>query len=235
MDSEVLTYMMLNAMPVLAVSAIGITVAVIHLQRWPKPARLVIGGCAILFTVAIVFPFIDRILIDVLSDFSRRSPFSIIILLDLIQVLLNAAAVALLLMAVFVGRDTELPIIEIEVPEAALTFTHEQIEIGRPLVEIQTLLQEQGVNRETFVAIQSRLKQEKVATLRAAGRKNMEFGALWCAGGLGATILALASDPRIGPKYVLTCFAVVYGSIHFVSGVKQLFDAKSKTADDLGS
>jgi hypothetical protein len=231
MSLQTLAYLLLNATPVLVVSAAGFAVSLIYAKLWPRPARLMMLGCGILFTVAIVFPFVSHIIGNAAPDFLPDSRYSIMMALDLIKGLCNVVAIGLLLMAVFIERSPAPQDLEIVVPEAAAKFAREQSENGTPWNQINESLRQQGWDETTLAAVQVKLRQQSVTRRCAAGRKNMEFGAIWCAGGVGANILGLIADPQIGPKYVLTTCAIIYGGSHFVWGVKQVFNARYGTSE----
>lgn len=86
--------------------------------------------------------------------------------------------------------------------------------------ETKAALIENGLRAEdadvVIANLQNQYKQEK----REAGNKNMLYGALWCVGGLLATILtySAASD---GGTYVVAWGAVIFGAIQFFKGVFQ--------------
>jgi len=74
---------------------------------------------------------------------------------------------------------------------------------------------------------QSARLQEEMASLegdmiRAAGQKNMIYGACWCIGGLAVTLLSLAaaSGPG-GGRFIMAWGAIIFGAIQFFKGAAQ--------------
>ena len=90
----------------------------------------------------------------------------------------------------------------------------------KSIEETKAALIENGLRAEeadvVIANLQNQYKQEK----RAAGNKNMLYGALWCVGGLLVTILtySAASD---GGTYVVAWGAVIFGAIQFFKGLFQ--------------
>lgn len=65
--------------------------------------------------------------------------------------------------------------------------------------------------------LNTRYKEEE----KKAGRSNMLFGALWCIGGIIATVMSYNAASGAG-TYVVAWGAVLYGAVQFIKGVGQV-------------
>ena len=65
--------------------------------------------------------------------------------------------------------------------------------------------------------LNTRYKEEE----KKAGRSNMLFGALWCIGGIIATVMSYNAASG-GGTYVVAWGAVLYGAVQFIKGVGQV-------------
>jgi hypothetical protein len=62
--------------------------------------------------------------------------------------------------------------------------------------------------------------EDPIAARRAAGRRNMLVGGLWCAGGLIVTLVSLAASAG-GGTYIVAWGAILFGAIQFIRGSGQ--------------
>ena len=65
--------------------------------------------------------------------------------------------------------------------------------------------------------LNTRYKEEE----KKAGRSNMLFGALWCIGGIIATVMSYNAASG-GGTYIVAWGAVLYGAVQFIKGVGQV-------------
>ena len=72
------------------------------------------------------------------------------------------------------------------------------------------LLDEEGVEAENAVAIVNYLSKRTKSQKREAANRDMTFGALWCAGGIVATVADIG--------YIFWG-AIVFGAIQFFKGL----------------
>ena len=86
--------------------------------------------------------------------------------------------------------------------------------------DIVNNLVEQGLDSESATAVVNNLDQMRNEQVRAQGKKNMAFGALWAVGGTVVTA-ATYSAASGGGTYVVAWGAIVFGAIQFIQGLVQ--------------
>jgi hypothetical protein len=106
------------------------------------------------------------------------------------------------------------------VVQIAYAFAAEQMERGSSCAQVEGLLVENGLGRAAAFAIVSDLSEKRTAAIRAASRKNVVYGALWCIGGLIVTIVSY-SEATDGGRYVVAYGAIVFGAIQLFRGLGQ--------------
>jgi hypothetical protein len=99
---------------------VGVVLSVVHFKRIGKPALFALAGCGTLFLIAAVFPFIQGYLLS--GDNGQRTIAERSLWMGvagLVRMLLQAAAFALLLAAIFVDRSAPADVgyEEVSVPE----------------------------------------------------------------------------------------------------------------------
>lgn len=217
-----------QSLPMLVVGAIGISLAWIYREIWPKPARLLAIGCLFLIFND-VLPRIPRMLMRL--DVRNDSIYFILFLASSYLEMLNAAAAAIMIAAVCVDREPDLPDIVHEAPNSTLAYAREQLDKDAPWSEIEAALQAQGLEGAIIEAVRAQLDQDRITRLRVTSNKNLQFGGLLCAGAIGATQVSLAVERRIGWKYVLVYCAVTYGLYHVILGLRQRLRADHPDED----
>ena len=106
--------------------------------------------------------------------------------------------------------------------QAIYSYAGQQMRNGVAPAVIEKTLIKQGLDAETAAGVVSNLMQAKAKALKAAGRKNMLYGALWCIGGTVVTALSYQAAANAGGgKYVLAWGAILFGGIQFFRGMIQ--------------
>jgi len=108
-----------------------------------------------------------------------------------------------------------------EVVRQIYVYTAEQLEAGVSSATVVEQLIERGLSREDAALVVRQTREAQSDGNRAAGRKNMVVGALWCLGGLAVTYFSYQSAASGGGRYVVTWGAVVFGAVQFFRGLAQ--------------
>ena len=82
-----------------------------------------------------------------------------------------------------------------------------------------------AVGQEGFIDGQTSLRREAEVT-KAAGAKNMLYGALWCIGGIVVTVGSMSAASG-GGSYVMAWGAILFGGLQFLQGLYQYLTAKA--------
>ena len=110
--------------------------------------------------------------------------------------------------------------------EAVYNFAAQRLAsgVGPHLVE-QELMQ-QGLDPQSARTVVSELSRVKSSALRSAGLKNMGIGALFCIGGIIATVVtySIASESG-GGTYIIAWGPAIFGGIQFFRGLFQVATA----------
>lgn len=109
-----------------------------------------------------------------------------------------------------------------QVVEAVYEYAAEEMEKGTPEAQIKSLLVEKGLDKETAETVVTNLVEYRAQSLRAAGFRNIVFGALWCIGGIVVTAISYSAAVNGGGTYLVTWGAVVFGAVQFFRGLIQL-------------
>ncbi|HEV2176083.1 MAG TPA: hypothetical protein VGW33_02620 [Terriglobia bacterium] len=83
-----------------------------------------------------------------------------------------------------------------------------------------------SAGNEGFVDGQTRIKVVPEAT-KAAGRKNMLRGGLWCVGGIVVTVATYSAAASGGGTYFVAWGAILFGGIQFFKGMYQFLTASA--------
>jgi hypothetical protein len=109
-----------------------------------------------------------------------------------------------------------------QVVDAAYGFAAEQMQYGVAPSGIQQGLTERGLDAGEASVVVHHLERAHVEARKAAGRKNMIFGALWCFGGIALTALTYRAAANAGGgKSIVAWGAILFGGIQFVRGLIQ--------------
>lgn len=87
--------------------------------------------------------------------------------------------------------------------------------------EIERKLMDKGLDEESAAVVVKNLFQARSKVLKEQGRKNMLYGALWCAGGAIVTLVTYDSASKGGGRYIVAWGAIIFGAIQFFRGLMQ--------------
>jgi hypothetical protein len=93
---------------------------------------------------------------------------------------------------------------------------------GRGSEDIANSLINRNVEAEKVAVVVKAMRKAESNVLRAAGKKNMLFGALWFVGGVivtAATYQLVAGAG--GGKFIIAWGAIAFGAIQFIRGFNQ--------------
>ena len=110
--------------------------------------------------------------------------------------------------------------------EAVFRYAAGLMRDGASAGKIEQALMAKGLEEASAAAVVTNLARQRSEALRQAGRKNMTYGALWCAGGVIVTIGGYAAASGGGgggggAMYVVTWGAIVFGAVQFFRGLSQ--------------
>ncbi len=110
--------------------------------------------------------------------------------------------------------------------EAIYNFAAQRMASGANGPAVEQELMQQGLDPQSAHTVVRELAQVKTSALRSAGMKNMGIGALFCIGGIVATIVtyAIASESG-GGMYIIAWGPAIFGGIQFFRGLFQLATA----------
>ena len=107
-----------------------------------------------------------------------------------------------------------------EIVDAIHAYAASELEKGVPHVDVRGVLVERGLDQETAARVILNLREAQSSFVRALGRQNMMHGAIWCFGGIAATVASRAAATG-GGLYIVAWGAIVLGGIQFFRGVLQ--------------
>jgi hypothetical protein len=110
-----------------------------------------------------------------------------------------------------------------EIVEADYTRAAEQLRQGVARSEIEAALTERGLSAEKAATVANDLEQRTASAAKIAGRKNMLYGSLWCAGGVAATAATYRAAGD-GGTFVIAWGAMLFGGIQFIRGLLQTME-----------
>lgn len=87
--------------------------------------------------------------------------------------------------------------------------------------EIERKLVDKGLDESSAAVVVRNLFQARSKVLKEVGRKNMLYGALWCAGGTIVSLVTYDSASKGGGRYIVAWGAIVFGAIQFIRGLVQ--------------
>lgn len=99
-------------------------------------------------------------------------------------------------------------------------FAIEQMRAGVAPAEVEQSLVRRGLSAEAAATVVGDLKRVRGQAAREAGRKNMRYGAMWCAGGVVVTVLTFQAAAG-GGQFVIAWGAILFGAIQFFRGMSQ--------------
>jgi len=87
--------------------------------------------------------------------------------------------------------------------------------------EIESKLVDKGLDQESAAVVVDNLFKARSKFMKEAGRKNMLYGALWCAGGAIVTMVTYDSASKGGGRTIVAWGAILFGAIQFFRGLVQ--------------
>lgn len=108
-----------------------------------------------------------------------------------------------------------------ELVEAIHEFAAEQMSDRVPHDQIQESLIEKGLDREMAAVVLRNLLLAQSNAVKAQGRTNMLYGAVWCLGGIVVLSLRSGMGDADLATY-LTWAAIIFGGINVIRGLIQL-------------
>ncbi len=104
---------------------------------------------------------------------------------------------------------------------AVYAFVAEQMDNEVALEQILSLLVEEGLDRESAIAVVSNLIRMRSEALGKASMTNMILGALLCFGGIIATAIVHGVEATDGGYYIVAWGVVLCGALQITHGVLQ--------------
>ena len=84
--------------------------------------------------------------------------------------------------------------------------------------ELRNELEQKGLDKESSARIVSDLEMQIEEARKAKAKKDINYGALWCFGGLAVTLFSYAAASG-GGRYVMAWGAIIFGGIQLVKGL----------------
>ncbi len=91
---------------------------------------------------------------------------------------------------------------------------------GKTTAEIKQELIRQGLDNKSLESIIGNIDFHYIEARKKTGKKNMLYGAIWCAGGMVVTATTYNVYRGIG-YYVIGCGTIIFGIGKFIRGVVQ--------------
>jgi hypothetical protein len=105
--------------------------------------------------------------------------------------------------------------------DALYRYAAEQMRAGVAAPQIESQLVAQGLDPSSAATVVRNLSAARTNALRAAGKKNMLYGAVWCIGGILITALTYSAASQRGGTYFITWGAIIFGAVQFFRGLGQ--------------
>ncbi len=84
--------------------------------------------------------------------------------------------------------------------------------------KVKKNLVEQGLDEESALIVIENLKKQIIDAQKEKSKKNMQYGALWCIGGLLVTAISYF-EAGSGGSYMFAWGAIIFGAIQFLRGL----------------
>ncbi len=111
-----------------------------------------------------------------------------------------------------------------KIAQALYGYAAQRMKNGASDEQIVGELKDKGLKEELARAIVSKLRPVHTEAKHTAGRKNMIFGALWCVGGLIATLVGMSAG---GGFFIIFWGAIIFGAAQFIRGAVLYFGGGS--------
>jgi uncharacterized protein YjeT (DUF2065 family) len=110
--------------------------------------------------------------------------------------------------------------------EAVFNYAAQRMAQGCSPAAVEQELMQKGLDPQSARTVIGELSQVKSQALRSSGLKNMGIGALFCIGGIVATVVtyAIASESG-GGTYIIAYGPAIFGGIQFFRGLYQVATA----------
>lgn len=118
------------------------------------------------------------------------------------------------------GSGDQDPLME-RLVQAMYSFAAEQMKNGISSQQIQSMLIDKGLDRESAATVVSNIVRRSEA-FRQVARKNMIHGGLWCIGGAVVTAASYSAASG-GGRYIVAWGAIAFGALQFFRGLKQFY------------
>lgn len=108
-----------------------------------------------------------------------------------------------------------------ELVQALYQYTADLMSDGLSESDIEAKLQEKGLDAESASMLVRNVMGLRSKAMRAAGKRDMIYGALWCIGGILVTVITFLMASG-GGTYVVTWGAIIFGAVQFFRGLSRL-------------
>jgi hypothetical protein len=109
--------------------------------------------------------------------------------------------------------------------ESIYNFAAQRMATGASTQAIEQELMQQGLDPQAARTVVTELSNVKSSATRSAGLQNMGIGALFCIGGIIATVVTYAMASESGGMYIIAWGPAIFGGIQFFRGLFQLATA----------
>ena len=109
--------------------------------------------------------------------------------------------------------------------EAVYNFAAQRMASGATGSVVEQELMQQGLDPQSARTVVTELARVKSGAMRSAGLKNMGIGALFCVGGIIATVVTYGMASESGGTYIIAWGPAIFGGIQFFRGLFQLATA----------
>jgi uncharacterized protein YjeT (DUF2065 family) len=96
---------------------------------------------------------------------------------------------------------------------------------GSSAATVERELIQKGLDPQSARTVIGELSKVKSQALRSSGLKNMGIGALFCIGGIVATVVTYAMASESGGTYIIAYGPAIFGGIQFFRGLYQVATA----------
>ena len=109
--------------------------------------------------------------------------------------------------------------------EGIYNFAAQRMASGASAAAVEQELMQQGLDPQTVRTVVTELSKVKTSAQRSSGLQNMGIGALFCIGGIIATVVTYGMASESGGMYLIARGPAIFGGIQFFRGLFQLATA----------
>ena len=113
--------------------------------------------------------------------------------------------------------------------EAIYNFAAQRMASGASGAAVEQELMQQGLDPQSARTVVAELSSVRTSAQRSAGLRNMGIGALFCIGGIIATVVTYSLASESGGTYIIAYGPAIFGGIQFIRGLCQLATALKKS------